>query len=76
MKDYRNSMPLQPFPHGLLHPFLGQKEAMCQTLGIRPPSPFSHTRTLALVRSGLPFSWNLGCHACAAWEEEATPIPT
>ena len=40
MKDYRNSMPLQPFPHGLLHPFLGQKEAMCQTLGNTTPFTF------------------------------------
>ena len=75
-------MPLQPSSYGLLHPLLksvhvlGQKEPMHQTLGNTTPFAFSHTRTLALIGSGLPSSWNLGCHACAAWEEDTTPVPT
>ena len=54
----------------------GRRRLCTKLWVIRPPSPFSHTCTLALVGSGLPSNWNLGCHAYAAWEEDAMPAPT
>ena len=65
------------FSYGFLCPLLkgvhvlGQKEVVHQALSNMTPSPFSHTRTLALARKGLPSSWNVGCHASAAREEDA-----
>ena len=65
-------MPLQPSSHGFFRPLLKgmhvlrQKEVVHQALGNTTPSPFSHTRTLALARRGL----------LSSWEEEARFIPT
>ena len=42
---------------------------LCAT---RPPSPFSHTRTLVVEGRGLPSSINEGCHVGVAWEVDAT----
>ena len=73
MKDYCDSMLLQPPSHGFFRPFLKsvhvleQKEVMPRALG---PSPLSHTRTLALIGKGLSSSWNVGCHARATREED------
>ena len=39
---------------------------------IWPPSPFSHTRTHAEDRRGLPSSMNEGCHTGEVWDEDAT----
>ena len=43
---------------------------------MRPLSPFSHTRTLALARKGIPSSSKLGCHVDTGWEEDAMCVPT
>ena len=42
---------------------------LCAT---QPPSPFSHTRTLAVEGRGLPSNINEGCYAGVAPEEDAT----
>ena len=79
MKDYRNSMPLQPSAHRLLCPLLksvhvlGQKKAVRQNLGNTTPfTLFPHPYTSACeewlavqIKLGLPCLRSLGrgCHA-------------
>jgi len=75
-------MPLKSSSHRLLCPLLksvhilGQKKAVHQTLGNTTPFTFlPHPYTNAR-REWLAVQLNLGCHACTAWEEDATLTPT
>ena len=54
----------------------GRRRPWAKLWTMRPPSPFSHTRTLASARRGIPSSSKLGCHADTGREEDATCVPT
>ena len=43
---------------------------------MRPPSPFSHTRTQASTGRGMPSNSKLVCHADTGWEEDAICVLT
>ena len=74
MKDYRNSVPLQPSSYGFLHPLfksvyiLRQKEAVHQTLGNTTPFTFIPNlytsargeRLVIQLKLGLPRLFCLG----------------
>ena len=53
----------------------GNKRLHTKLWATRPPSPFSHTRTLAVVGSGLPSNWNVCCHPYTGQEVDTTFVP-
>ena len=53
----------------------GKRRTCTKLWATSPPSPLSHTFTLANVGRGLPSSWKVGCHSTATWEVDATFIP-
>ena len=54
---------------------LGNRRPCTKLWATRPPTPFSHTRTLVVEGRGLPSNMNEGCHAWTAQEVDATFSP-
>ena len=54
----------------------GKRRPCTKLWATRPPSPFSHARTLALAGRGMPSNSKVGCHNCAGLEDKATFVPT
>jgi len=71
-----NCLPNDSFVPSLKTCMSSGKRRTCTKLwATRPPSPLSHTLTLADAGRGLPSSWKVGYHFAAAREVDVTFIP-